>query len=170
MSLVVLVAVVAAGCHGAASSASRPTPPASGAAACRTDQLSAVFRAVDGSTGHYHGVLVLENTGATRCALFATVRLQMVAADGGPLETTTTVDTSTGRPGPVVLAPSSRGSIQVTWVEISSGEPCVTPASLQVIPPTDPHPLVVPWPAGHDLVCGHGVITTRPARAGTPSV
>ena len=91
----------------------------------------------------------------------------MIAANGDPLETSTTVDTATGRPTSVVLAPSRRGSIQVTWVEISSGEACVTPASLQVIPPTDPQALVVPWPAGHDLVCGHGAITIQPARPGS---
>ena len=113
---------------------------------------------------------MFENSGTTRCRLPATVGLQMIAADGAPLATSTTVDTATGRPTSVVLAPSRRGSIQVTWVEISSGEPCVTPASLRVIPPNDPHALVVPWPADHDLVCGHGAITTQPARRGIPRV
>lgn len=128
------------------------------------------FRAEDGSTGHYHGVLVFESTGTTRCRLPAAAGLQMIAANGAPLETSTTSDTSTGRPASVVLAPSRRGSIQVTWVEISSGEPCVTPASLKVILPTDPHAIVVSWPAGHDLVCGHGAIATQPARPGVPRV
>ena len=168
--LVPLVAIIAAACHGASSSASRSTPFASNSATCPADRLSASFRAEDGSTGHYHAVLVLVNTGATRCQLFATVKLQMLAENGAPTTTRTAVDDSTGRPTPVLLAPSSQASMQVTWVEITSGEPCVMPAALKVIAPNDAHALVVPWPADHDVVCGHGVLTIQPARLGVPRV
>jgi hypothetical protein len=170
VALLLLVAAAAGGCHGSTPSASRSTPARSNLSTCAADHLSASFRAEDGSTGHYHGALTLRNAGLTTCRLFTTVALQMVAADGRPLETSTAVDASAGRPTAVALAPMSRGSMQVSWVEISSAEPCATPAWLQVAAPRDPHPLVVRWPGDHDLVCGHGVLTTQPARLGTPRV
>jgi hypothetical protein len=96
--------------------------------------------------------------------------MQMLAGNGAPMTTGTAVDDSTGRPTPVVLGPSGRGSMQVSWVEITSGEPCAMPASLEVIAPNDAHAIVVPWPADHNGVCGHGVITIQPARLGVPRV
>jgi len=170
VALLIVVAAVAAGCHGSSQSASKSTPAGSNLSACAADQLSASFRAEDGSTGHYHGLLTLLNTGPTACRLFATAALQMVGADGSPLATSTAVDTSAGRPTAVALAPTTRASMPVSWVEISSGEPCATPAWLQVVAPKDPHPLVAPWPGDHDVVCGHGVLTTQPVRPGIPRV
>ena len=166
--IVAVLAVVACAGHGGASSASRST--SSPSHACPADRLSSSFRAEDGSAGHYHAVLMLVNTGRTACRLSPTATVQMLAGRGSPLSTRTAVDRSRGRPTPVLLAPGARGSIQWSWVEISSGEPCATPGSLEVVVPNDPHALVVPWPADHDLVCGHGVVTIQPAQLGVPRV
>lgn len=160
-----------AGCSGssaqgsARSSTSASTAPV-GVPQCQTSQLRASFVGQQGTTGHYHAVLVLTNTGGTSCESMGYVGLQMLGPGGQPLMTSVVRDTFNGGPATVVLPPAGRASSALSWVEISSGEVCTRPDQVTITPPGEPASLTVPWPSGSNYVCGQGAIDVRPLRSG----
>jgi len=141
--------------------------PAARPAACPAGQLHGSFTDLQGSTGHYHAVLVVRNVGAGPCTLFGYPALQMFDAAGQPLTTSVTPDHFLGRARRVLLRRGARASSALTWVEIPP-EPCVTPAHVGVTPPGATTSLTLLWPPQHNLVCGDGAIDATPFLRGVP--
>lgn len=108
-------------------------------------------------------MLLLTNVGTTRCVLDGYVVLTLLDAAGAPLPTRPE-HRDTTRPRPTVLAPRAAAAAALTWVEISSGEPCVPPGHLAVTPPASVDAIVVAWPVPGSPVCGGGLIDSGPGR------
>ena len=162
------MSVVAASCSGGSSgSSSASTRPSASLTACTTSQLHPSFGSEQGTTGHYHATLILQNATTSTCTLRGYVALQMFGSSGQPLPTSVTQDHFFGRPTLVVLHRAGRASTQLTWVEIPVGQACVTPQRLDITPPGNSQALTLAWPPLHNMVCASAINSTLLA-AGVP--
>jgi len=166
----VLSALLAVSCSGGSSSSTTTsTRPATTLTSCQAEQLQPTFGEEQGTTGHYHATLILENTSAATCTLRGYVDLQMLTSTGQPLPTSVTQDPFHGPVALVVLHHAGRASTQLTWVEIPVASACVTPDRVQITPPGTTGTLTLPWPPQHNVVCAPAIDST-PLQPGVPRV
>jgi hypothetical protein len=166
--LALLASAGAASCSGGSSGgSSASTRPPATLTACATSQLHPSFGSEQGTPGHYHATLILQNATPSTCTLRGYVGLQMFGSSGQPLPTSVTQDHFFGRPTVVVLHRAGRASTQLTWVEIPVGQACVTPQRLEITPPGNTQVLTLAWPPQHNVVCAAAIDST-PIAAGVP--
>jgi hypothetical protein len=127
---------------------SYPSAPRAAAAwpRCQPGQLSATLRPLGAATGHVGVVIVLRNISALPCHLDGFPGVQLLAATGAPLPTTTHWGGSFLFPalGPhlVGLRSSQTASFDLAWTDVPVGnapyqQACPAAATLAIIPPDD---------------------------------
>jgi Protein of unknown function (DUF4232) len=132
-------------------------PPASDP--CTPAVLTGTVRADDSAAGNRYATLVVTNTGPVPCTLYGYGGVQLVAADGTALPTSTRRDEAPG-PSLVRLAPGAMAAKKLHWGVVPTGDepvdrPCQPePRTVRVIPPDQKHPFTVDWPFGP--VCAAG--------------
>ena len=130
-----------------ASPTTRPSAPAS--SRCTAAMLAGTLQAEDSAAGNRYAKLVVTNTGTTPCTLYGYGGLQLVAADGSPLPTSTRRDEAPG-PSLVTLAPSAPATKNLHWGVVPTGDESCQPEphAVRVIPPDETEPFTVAWSMG----------------------
>lgn len=134
-------------------------PSASASNRCTAATLAGTVQPSDSAAGNRYAKLVVTNTGTTPCTLYGYGGLQLIAADGSPLPTSTSRDEAPG-PSLVTLAPGATAAKNLHWgVVPTGGEPVDThcqpePQAVRVIPPDETEPFTVAWSFGP--VCAAG--------------
>jgi uncharacterized protein DUF4232 len=136
-------------------------PPSPASSRCTAAMLAGTVQVGDAAAGNRYAKLVVTNTGTTPCTLYGYGGLQLIAADGSPLPTSTGRDEPPG-PSLVTVAPGASATKNLHWGVIPSGNepgdaPCQPqPHGVRVIPPDDTEPFTVAWSFGP--VCAAGTI------------
>jgi hypothetical protein len=121
--------------------------------------LTGTVRVGDSAAGNRYATLVVTNTGRVPCTLYGYGGLQLVAANGTELPTSTGRDEAPG-PSLVRLAPGATAAKKLHWGVVPTGnEPVVGPCqpeprTLRIIPPDETQPFAVDWSFGP--VCAAG--------------
>jgi hypothetical protein len=133
---------------------------------CHTADLSARLGAVSPGAGQRNANLILTNTSGHTCQTGGYVGLQLTAASGKKLPTSTvrvagTIKRITLKRGAKAVAPLQWGAIAGTGEPVNG--PCEpTPSDLLVIPPNETTQTAAPWNQGP--VCEHGQFSVSPLK------
>lgn len=91
-----------------------PTPVKSGVQPCKAEQLSGTA-AWQGATGSMAGPVMLTNTSSTPCTLQGSPKLEILDAQGQPLELKDTLMSSNQESKQVVLQPKDKARVMLVW-------------------------------------------------------
>lgn len=137
-----------------------PSTPA-GPDRCHTADLSASLGGLDAAAGNRYGTLTLTSKAAQPCVIFGYGGVGLLGTTRKPVPTKQVRDPKVG-PVRITLQPGASVKSTLHWSVIPSGDedatgPCEPEAAfLQVIPPDETQPLVIPFP--RTSVCQHGRI------------
>jgi uncharacterized protein DUF4232 len=144
-----------------------PAAHAAPPARCATGSLSVELRPGSPGAGQRYATILLVNRSRATCRTAGYVGLGLLGRHGRKLPTNAVRDRSRAIRA-VVLRPGQRAAADLHWGAIAgAGEPAAgpcqpSPLRLQVTPPDERTPLLVPWRFGP--VCQQGRIEVRPLR------
>ncbi|WP_059008339.1 DUF4232 domain-containing protein [Streptomyces specialis] len=135
---------------------------------CTHETLTASLRTLEPAAGNRYAALVLTNSSDEPCRTQGWPGLQLSAADGEELPTTTVRDHA-GTPDRLTLLPGGTAWAQIHWSVVPGSEDPAdgcgpAPGKLAVIPPEETEATTTAWDLGE--VCGGGRIEVLPLIAG----
>lgn len=125
------------------------TTAANGASTCTASQLTGSVEGTSGAAGQFEVTVALKNTSTAACATGGYAGLQLLAASGATLQTTTlhggALNFENIDPTSITLGPKATAWFNLGYSDIPSGSETSCPASaqLQVIPPNGTSHLTV---------------------------
>lgn len=136
------------GTTGSAAATATATPGTSGSptasggtGTCPAGQLQFSLGRQGGAAGHVVQLMLVRNTGSGNCTLDGYVAVQIIAAGGKRLPTTTTHGAPAligpaPAPKPVTLAKGAYASFNLGWASVPTGtETCPTGTAIAITPP-----------------------------------
>ena len=159
----------------AATPAAAPAATSGGAATtaatprCHTSDLTAQIRALSPGAGQRYAAVDLVNASGHACRVYGYVGLLLLDGGRRPVQTTAVWGAPPPTP-PIVLNPGQAAFAQLHWTVVPSspGEQASSclpaPAFVEITPPDETTPLVIPWDQGG--VCLHGTIDVVALTAG----